>query len=84
MNFGATVRHLNIDQIQKYFRIVLFDTFSYSGEPVEWIRDFRGNCYSLGERGWGEEREREEFPCSNAISSKFWRFGKNYFVKNIK
>ena len=47
MNFGPTVRHLNIDQIQKYFRIILFFTFSYSGEPVEWIRDFRGNFYSL-------------------------------------
>ena len=47
MNFGPSVRHLNIDQIQKYFRVVLFGTFSYSGELVEWIRDFRGSCYSL-------------------------------------
>ena len=38
MNFGPTVRHLNIDQIQNFF---------YSGEPVEWIRDYRGSCYSL-------------------------------------
>ena len=46
MNFGPTVRHLNIDLIQKYFSIVLFVTFSYSGEPVEWIHDFWGSCYT--------------------------------------